>query len=251
MESTVKQRLVTYLKFKRLGQNKFEAMAGLSNGYIANLKSTPGAEKLVKIFGAAPDLNRTWLLSGEGDMLIPNEAVPVRESALNEYTTTKAGIKYYKREDGQLVMEVPVVPIAALGSPYDDFATIINDYSEDTMMVETDAVHHGHYCAFRVEGNSMDDGSRRSFEAGDVVLVRELPRDEWLPKLHINKWPFWVIVWDNCVRVKQIIAQDETSITLHSLNPSPEYCDFTLPLDKIYRLFNVVRLLPRPICFSV
>ena len=108
-------------------------------------------------------------------------------------------------------------------------------------------VHHGHYYAFVVEGNSMDDGTRRSLEAGDMLLVRELPRDEWAPHLRFKDWPYWVVVWDNNVRVKQITAQDEESgaITLHSLNPSPEYCDFTLPLDRITRLFNVIQHKPQ------
>ena len=49
MESTVKERLITYLKKKGIGRNKFEAAAGISTGYITNLKSTPGANHLVKI----------------------------------------------------------------------------------------------------------------------------------------------------------------------------------------------------------
>jgi SOS-response transcriptional repressor LexA len=117
-------------------------------------------------------------------------------------------------------------------------------------LFEVDEVHHGLYYAFKVEGDSMDDGSRKSFAAGDMVLVRELPRDEWFPHLRIKDWPFWVIVFDNNVRVKQIIAQDENSITLHSLNPSPEFCDFTIPLSRITRLFNVVKHKPQMIQYK-
>lgn len=69
MEVTVKQRLVQYLKYKHIGQNKFEAMAGIGNGYIANLTKNPGAGILTKIFSVSPDLNRDWLLTGNGKML--------------------------------------------------------------------------------------------------------------------------------------------------------------------------------------
>ena len=41
METTVKQRLIQYLKYKGIGQNRFEKMAGISNGYISNIKSAP------------------------------------------------------------------------------------------------------------------------------------------------------------------------------------------------------------------
>ena len=255
MERTVKERLVAYLKHKRLGQNKFEATAGLSNGYISNLKSTPGADKLTKIFNAAPDLNKDWLLTGEGEMLSRSDVTPVAlpdNDTAEEYFVTTNGTRYLKRDDGQLLMEVSVVPIAALGSPDDEFAEINNHHTEEKLLIEVDSIHHGRYFAFRVEGDSMDDGTRRSFEAGDTVIVRELPRDEWMPKLHLRDWPFWVVVFNNCVRIKQIIRQDPDNgdITLHSLNPSPEYTDFTLPLSSISRLFNVVRHQPKEIVWK-
>ena len=69
MEETVKQRLVKYLRLKGLGQNKFEAMAGIGNGYISNLKRAPGTGHLTKILNAAPDLNERWLMTGQGEML--------------------------------------------------------------------------------------------------------------------------------------------------------------------------------------
>lgn len=70
MESSVKQRLILYLKNKKIGQTRFEKLAGLSTGYISNLKNSPSVDKAEKILMAAPDLNRVWLLTGEGDMII-------------------------------------------------------------------------------------------------------------------------------------------------------------------------------------
>ena len=252
METTVKQRLIQYLKFKKIGQTKFEEMAGLSRGYITNLRKEPTTSKLLMILSAAPDLNRRWLETGEGEMLTGSDVTPVRQSELEEYETTKNGTKFYRREDGKIIMEVPVVPIAALGSPEDEFTKYINDYENDTVTIVVDGVHHGKYVAFRVEGDSMDDGTRNSFERGDIVVVRELARDKWLPKLHIKTWPYWVIAFGNNVRIKEIIAQDETTgtITCHSLNPSPEYTDFTLSLDDIHRLFNVIKKKPKEVVFG-
>lgn len=70
MDITVKQRLTLFIKNKGLSQAKFESMAGLSNGYINNVKGSIGANSLQKIFKAFPELNEKWLLSGEGEMLI-------------------------------------------------------------------------------------------------------------------------------------------------------------------------------------
>lgn len=179
-----------------------------------------------------------------------SDITPVRRSELKEFTKTKAGLKFYTREDGKMVMKVPVVPIAALGSPDDEFAEIIREHEGDTVSVVTDAVHHGSYVAFRVDGDSMDDGTRESFERGDIVVVRELARDKWLPRLHFKDWPYWVVCFGNNVRLKQIVAHDGPTITLHSINPSPEYTDFTLNLDDIQRLFNVVKKVPKSITYG-
>lgn len=69
MQETVKQRLAKYLEYKKIGRNKFETLAGISLGYITNLKNAPKEQQLMKILQAAPDLNKVWLLTGEGEML--------------------------------------------------------------------------------------------------------------------------------------------------------------------------------------
>lgn len=74
MEQTVKERLMIFIKKKGLSHKRFEIAAKLSIGYVSNLRRSPSAEKLVSIFSAFPDLNKTWLLTGEGEML--NQEMP-------------------------------------------------------------------------------------------------------------------------------------------------------------------------------
>lgn len=69
MEKTVKQRLMEFADFRNLSISKFESLCGLGNGYVGKLKSEPGSRKLEDILNAFPELNRTWLLYGEGEML--------------------------------------------------------------------------------------------------------------------------------------------------------------------------------------
>lgn len=69
MESTVKSRLLEFLKYKNLSQKKFEIACGLANGYVNNIRKSITIEKLQKITRQFPELNKTWLLTGEGMML--------------------------------------------------------------------------------------------------------------------------------------------------------------------------------------
>ena len=73
MKETVKQRLILFYETKGLSKKAFERMCGLSNGYMDKLRNCPSPQKLESIYLKFPDLNRVWLLTGEGDMLSPND----------------------------------------------------------------------------------------------------------------------------------------------------------------------------------
>ena len=81
MENTTKERLIEFLKSENIGQNTFEKKVGWSTGYINNIKSSIGSDKISSIIKEYPLLNIEWLLTGEGEMIkktIHNdvEAVP-------------------------------------------------------------------------------------------------------------------------------------------------------------------------------
>ena len=56
MEETVKQRLMMFKDYLGIGQAKFEKLAGLSNGYLNQLRNAPGAVKLQSIIYAFSEL---------------------------------------------------------------------------------------------------------------------------------------------------------------------------------------------------
>ena len=70
-------RLSDYIKHKKLSVRQFEKSAGMSNGSLGKaIKNgtdiqTKYLDNIIKEF---PDLNPTWLLTGEGDMLLPPTA---------------------------------------------------------------------------------------------------------------------------------------------------------------------------------
>lgn len=50
-------------------QKAFEERCNMSNGYVANIRKGIGSDKLLNIAQEFPELNREWLLYGEGEML--------------------------------------------------------------------------------------------------------------------------------------------------------------------------------------
>lgn len=69
MEQSVKERIMSFINYKRLSQRKFERLVGFSNGYLDKLRHAPSVEKTQIIIDTFPELNRIWLLTGEGEML--------------------------------------------------------------------------------------------------------------------------------------------------------------------------------------
>ncbi len=62
-------RLKIFIKSQSIGQTKFEEIVGFSRGYISNIKTSIGADKLGQIKSKYPTLDIDWLITGEGEML--------------------------------------------------------------------------------------------------------------------------------------------------------------------------------------
>ena len=69
MEDSVKQRLMKFMSYREMSASRFERMCGLSNGYFNKLRNAPGLDKIDKMLRVFPELNREWVLTGEGSML--------------------------------------------------------------------------------------------------------------------------------------------------------------------------------------
>ena len=95
MEGTIKERLMVFLKHKNIGQNAFEKKVGWSTGYINNVKSSIGADKISSLIKEYPLLNLEWLFTGEGEMIkqpVRNEveAVPEDKYIMAEYADLRS-----------------------------------------------------------------------------------------------------------------------------------------------------------------
>ena len=68
----MKNRLIEFLKYLGIGQDKFAKNVGLSRGYVNNIGDNITMKTVDKIVKAYPELNKGWLLTGDGKMLNEN-----------------------------------------------------------------------------------------------------------------------------------------------------------------------------------
>lgn len=227
------ERIQKIIDEEGLNKNSFSKAIGISNNVtitrIINEKRSPSKSTCDKIVAAFPKYNLKWLLTGEGEML--NQTTP----------TVHPNAHIVENLD---YMSVPVVHIKARCgylAGYEDAGYI---GTLPTMPVIVDRTYHGKYMIFEAEGDSMDDGTRNSICDGDKLLCREVRRDLWLPKLHINDWYFVIVHRTEGIAIKQIINQDENgNITCHSLNNM--FNDYSVNLDDVAEIYNVIKVVER------
>lgn len=223
------ERIQKIMDEEGLNKNSFSKAIGISNNVtitrIINEKRSPSRSTCEKIVSAFPKYSLTWILTGEGNMLTDttslDEASPI---------------------DEPIILRVPLVSQYAQAGYLCGYADAAYMATLPTIPYIVDHEAQGHYVAFEVKGDSMNDGTEESILEGDRLLCREIMPHLWADsKLHIRKWDF-VIVHTEGILVKRIIDHDveNHTITIHSLNSM--YPDKVINLADVKQIFNVIEL---------
>ncbi|MEM9077834.1 MAG: helix-turn-helix transcriptional regulator [Bacteroidota bacterium] len=134
-----------------------------------------------------------------------------------------------------------------LAETQEEYAKTIKSGEEPKDMMKAgfvlETLHDGSHLAFEIAGDYMNDGTIQSIPNKSIVLgveytVNELVKDT---KLFLDQ--MMVLVLHDRITCKKIVAvnADKKEITCNNLNTSPEFNDFTLPLDEILQLFKVIK----------
>ena len=108
----IKNRIKQFCKYSGISNSEFERKCGLSNGYINSISKGIGTEKLQAILDCFSNLNRDWLLYGEGEMLKTsinqevngdhNTAVAGNNNTVNSEELISRLIKLLEKKDEQI-----------------------------------------------------------------------------------------------------------------------------------------------------
>lgn len=223
------ERFLQYLDFKGITENRATVECGLSQGLLHQAKSGKsdlGYKTIDKILDKYQDINKAWLLTGEGEMLKSEQPKKIDDIAGH----------------GKLI------PF------YDAEAAAGNNYEMDMMpsrpvgMIEIGSVLRDSESAIRVYGNSMVP----NYPAGCVIGLK-LHTDSFIEPGRV----YVVETRDNRYLKRLYYTKDKKSFHCLSDNTmkyedGPRkgelyYQDFEIPIDEVVRLHRVVGVIKRNI----
>ena len=230
---SLNSRIRNFINFKGLSVQSFENHVGLSNGAVSKMGDNTRKSTIAKICEVFPELNQSWLLTGEGEMLTQNY-----ESNVSAYAVAKKAIK----EDTVPVRFYEVNPTAHF-----DFNAFLSEDAEmfNIIPVRGEKIDDS-CCLFKIHGDSMSP----QIQSGAIVLCQEIKPTQW----HSLRDCVAVVAWshdmEDCVSLKRItknhLLDTPSYIVLSSDNP--EYPDkVRVGRGEIHCIFAAKRIISQQI----
>ncbi len=205
MEDTVKQRITKFIENSNISVRNFEKAAGLSNGYLKQLKNAPSVDKFQSIISAFPEVNPDWLLTGSGEMYLSDTL-----------STTE-------NKDVRLV---PLLPVAAQGGTLNDFVVSVKASECEKIISPIRDVDY----AMSISGDSMAP----EYPSGAHILIKKINE-----KAFIDWGRVYVLDTCNGTVIKQLFPSDNPD-TLLCKSINPNYPPFEVSFSDIYAVYRVL-----------
>ena len=209
---TVKQRLIDYIKYKKISKIEFGRQIGVSSAFVTSIIKSIQPDKIERITLKYPDLDIGWLLTGNGEMLKEN----------NENKESKENIN---------ISTVPLLPISAQGGSLNDFVISIN--ANDCEKIISPII--GADFAISVTGDSMAP----EYPSGSQILIKRINERAFI------EWGK-VYVLDTCngsVIKKIMPSEDVKKVRCVSINQ--DFPPFEVCMEDVYGMYKVL------LCMSI
>lgn len=212
--NTVKDRTLEFIKFKGLTMKAFEQRCDLSTGYVTSMRKGYGSEKLNNVLTAFPELNREWLLYGEGDMLSSTSSAQPQPSVKNERVVDDEAYK------------VPLVPVSALAGSLNDFSLSVKRDDCETVISPIKDID----MAIKISGDSMEP----EYPSDSQVFVKKVNERAFL------EWGrVYVLNTCNGIVIKRLMpTNDPNTVLCESINP--KYPPFEVNLENVNGVYRVM-----------
>lgn len=199
-------------------------------------------ELIEEIVTTFPDINKEWITDNKGPMFLTDE-----ESIGKDITHTIRNLKSKNGtaevtpipEQSYMMVEYADLAVSAgmLGGDFSE--AFVESLPETHKRLIPREYREGNYLVVRVNGDSMDDGTKRSLSDDDEILIRLWTDGMDTLPIH-NK--LFVLTTRSGHIVKQItkIDRKKQQITCHSFNPL--YPDQFVDFEEIIQVFTVEKI---------
>ena len=206
----VKERLQEFLKAERISASEFSRKMGLSPAYLASMRKSMPPEKVERLIELFPQLNRDWLIYGEGSM----------------YRDMGDNI------DPHLLHRrmVPLVPVRANAGSLDS-------YAHGVMREECEKIYSpidGAEIAIKVQGDSMEP----RIQNGAFLFLERINDRAFIP------WgKAMVLDTTNGTLVKSLYPSEEGKEYVEARSYNPAYLPIQIPKETIIGIYRIMAMI--------
>lgn len=230
----VKKRIYAFIESKGIPVKRFEELCGLSNGYISSMRKGFGKDKLNNVLSVFPELNRDWLIYGEGEML---KSTGNTVSVGTANSSTVVGGNYYggmvaapHTTEVPYAEQVPVVPATIAKQPELDTITYLRNNMES---VEISSV--------RVDDTKLTLWLPMPDESMSPEICKGDRLGLWAyPKGNENPIPGKIYAVDTCSNgfiVRYLFITPNGDYLMRSKNPEM-FPDFIIKKDDVIAVYK-------------
>ncbi|HBC28698.1 MAG TPA: peptidase S24 [Prevotellaceae bacterium] len=206
----VSSDLKAWMMSNGLTQKKISDALGTSTAYVNTMMcgKKPFGRAAAKKWQEAFGLNASWLMTGEGPMLVGQEGAPERPLSLASHS------------DGG---GIPLIPVEAMAGAFRGERTVL-EYECERYIVPA---FEGADFLVRVTGDSMVP----TFRSGDIVACQRVPLDN----LFFQWNRAYVLDTTQGAIIKRVRQAGDTGHIL-IVSDNAEYTPFELPREQLHGL---------------
>ena len=207
--SSVKERLQQFLKNEGITASEFARKMNLSPAYLASMRKSMPEEKVERLTQLFPQINRDWLLYGEGEMY--------REDLAPK------GIEPYRLDKHM----VPLIPSQAKAGSFDMYARSVSE--RDCIRIYSP--NKDAKLAIRVQGDSMEP----VIHDGTLLFLEKINEKAFIP------WGSPLVLdTENGSLVKMLYPTEDGSEYLEARSYNKDYPPFRIPMESIYGIYRII-----------
>lgn len=210
--SPIKQRILSFAESLGISKREFYSQIGVSRGTLES-KSSITEDVMARFIARFPQVSPSWLLTGEGEMILNAKKEDIKEFPVAHHTDSKEGI--------------PLIPINAMAGAFTEDQQIM-EYECERFIIPS---FKGADFLIGVKGSSMYP----RYNSGDIVACKRLN----LQDIFFQWNKVYVLDTDQGPLIKRIKpGTDKDHVTIVSDNK--EYEPFELAIDHIYYVALVI-----------